>query len=215
MVKKIKDFVKDASRMLGGSAVFYVVLGFLMAFLPVFAYTVIVRVAFGLALAFSGGVHLYQYLSRKEGATVLDLFSGAIVLVVGIFLFGNPQIVSRLFPILLGALLLADTVWEFQKAASFRKSKAKEWLIFLGFALVMAALAVLIMVNPFARVRQTVVFSGIIFLLNGAGDIALSVLGKKWEERIAAASPQEKLEQYAEYDGQGAAVAAEGEDDAV
>ena len=108
---------------------------------------------------------------KKENATILDLFSGVIVLVIGAFLFMNPQVVVKLLTLMLGAFILVDSIWMLRGSMKLRKRKLGVWKAFLIESLVFVGLGVLILVNPFSELRLTMQVSGWIFVANGALDI--------------------------------------------
>ena len=80
---------KRFSKILKGqitSSAFYILLGLCLIFMPVKTVDVICKVVFGLVLIGAGCYHVYIYVREKENATILDLFSGEIVLVLGLSL---------------------------------------------------------------------------------------------------------------------------------
>ena len=111
------------------------------------------------------------YVLEKDNATILDLFSGVIVLVIGAFLFMNPQVVVKLLTLMLGAFILVDSLWMLRGSLKLRKRKLGAWKAFLIESLVFVALGVFILVNPFKEIRLTMQVSGWIFVANGALDI--------------------------------------------
>ncbi|URW87840.1 DUF308 domain-containing protein [Blautia wexlerae] len=48
---------------------------------------IICKIVFGLVMIASGIYHIVIYTAEKEKATILDLFTGVIVMVLGIFSF--------------------------------------------------------------------------------------------------------------------------------
>lgn len=85
-------------------SILYIALGVCLALMPVETVNVLCKVVFGLVLVGAGLYHIVIYVLEKENATILDLFSGVIVLVIGAFLFMNPQVVVKLLTLMLGAL---------------------------------------------------------------------------------------------------------------
>ena len=87
------------------SSGFYVLLGLCLVLMPAQTVNIICKVVFGIVLAAAGLYHLSIYIRGKDSATILDLFTGVIVLVLGGFLFFNPVIVVKLLPLLLLSLI--------------------------------------------------------------------------------------------------------------
>ena len=74
----------------------------------------------------SGIYHIVIYTAEKEKATILDLFTGVIVMVLGIFLFFTPQIVIKILPYLLGALVLVDSIWKIKGSYRLKKKPRED-----------------------------------------------------------------------------------------
>ena len=104
MQKKIVNFLKTELA----SAVFFIIVGLFLAFFPVQTVNVICKVVFGLLLILTGLYNIILFLMEKTETTVFNMLSGVIVLVLGLFLFTNPQIVVRLLPQLLGSLMAGE-----------------------------------------------------------------------------------------------------------
>ena len=79
--------------------------------MPVSTVNVICKFVFGILLILVGLYHILIYVAEKLNSTIFDLFSGGVLMVLGIFLFMNPQIVVKLLPILLGTFILVDSIW--------------------------------------------------------------------------------------------------------
>ena len=108
-------------------SILYIALGvifFWPGLMPVETVNVLCKVVFGLVLVGAGLYHIVIYVLEKENATILDLFSGVIVLVIGAFLFMNPQVVVKLLTLMLGAFILVDSIWMLRGSMKLRKRKA-------------------------------------------------------------------------------------------
>ena len=168
MGKKVSDFLK--SEIL--SSVFYLAFGLCLLLVPDQTVNIICKIVFGLVMIASGIYHIVIYTAEKEKATILDLFTGVIVMVLGIFLFFTPQIVIKILPYLLGA-----------------------WKIILIGCLVFIALGVSMLLYSFLSVTRMILFSGIILTADGVADIVFLImirLGMKKSEKLCAEKEQEE-----------------------
>ena len=120
MGKKISNFLKGESV----SSVFYLAFGLCLILIPDQTVNIICKIVFGLVMIAAGVYHIAIYAAEKEKATILDLFTGVIVTVLGIFLFFTPQIVIRILPYLLGAFVLVDSIWKIK--GSYRLKRRRE-----------------------------------------------------------------------------------------
>ncbi len=82
------------------TSIIYIVFGVCLVCMPVNMINVICKFVFGILLILVGLYHILIYVAEKLSATIFDLFSGGVLLVVGVFLFMNPQIVIKLLRLL-------------------------------------------------------------------------------------------------------------------
>ena len=156
---------------------------------------VLCKVVFGLVLIGAGVYHIVIFVLEKDNSTILDLFSGVIVLVIGIFLFMNPTVVVKLLTLMLGAFILVDSIWMLRGSLKLKKRKQGVWKSFLVESLIFIGLGALILVNPFSEIKMTVQVSGYIFVANGVLDIIFYFLLKHGlKKEIAPDGKVEKME---------------------
>ena len=175
MWEKINNFLKGQIV----TSIIYIALGACLAFMPVNTINVICKFVFGILLILVGFYHILIYILEKLNSTILDLFSGGILMVIGIFLFMNPQIVVKLLPILLGTFILVDSIWTLKGSRKLKKRGAGSWKFLLIGSIIFIALGISLVVNPFTMVKYTVIFAGWIFLCNGVIDLIYLILLKK------------------------------------
>lgn len=191
MGKKVSDFLK--SEIL--SSVFYLAFGLCLLLVPDQTVNIICKIVFGLVMIASGIYHIVIYTAEKEKATILDLFTGVIVMVLGIFLFFTPQIVIKILPYLLGALVLVDSIWKIKGSYRLKKAHRGRWKIILIGCLVFIALGVSMLLYSFLSVTRMILFSGIILTADGVADIVFLImirLGMKKSEKFCAEKEQEE-----------------------
>ena len=161
------------------TSVFYILFGLCLALMPVETVNVLCKVVFGLFLIGAGVYHILIFVLEKDNSTILDLFSGVIVLVIGIFLFMNPTVVVKLLTLMLGAFILVDSIWMMRGSMKLKKRGQGVWKAFLVESLIFIGLGVLILVNPFSEIRMTKLqISGCIFKANGVLDIIFYLILK-------------------------------------
>ena len=153
------------------SSVFYILFGLCLVCMPAQTVGILCKVVFGLVLIGAGIYHVLIYVAGKANSTILDLLTGVIVLVLGGFLFFNPQIVIKLLPLLLGAFVLVDSIWKLQGAFRLKKRGHGSWKFFVIGSLLFIGLGIAVMINPFIKITVTVIFAGAVLLANGIADI--------------------------------------------
>lgn len=175
MAKKFSDFLKGEIA----SSVFYILFGLCLAVIPAQTINIICKVVFGLVMVGVGIYHIYNYAREKVNTTILDLFTGVIVLVLGGFLFFTPQIIIKLLPYLLGAFILVDNIWTIKGAWRLKKLGNTHWKPLAIGSLVFVALGIFIIAYPFAKITYTAVFAGCVMLADGISDIVFLILLRK------------------------------------
>lgn len=183
------------------TSVLYTALGLCFILMPVDTVNIICKFVFGVVLILAGVYHILIYVLEKMNATLLDLLSGGMILVIGIFLFFNPQIVVKLLPVLLGTFVLVDSIWVLKGSLRLKKIGRGEWKILLIGSLVFIGLGIAMIVDPFDMVKYTMIFAGCVMLANGVTDFVFLVLmrrGLKQAEK--AAEEAVELEKAAEAD---------------
>lgn len=158
------------------SSIIYIALGLCLICMPVETVNIVCKLVFGITIIIAGLYHVAIYALEKMNATVLDLFSGGILLVLGGFLFTNPQVVVKLLPILLGAFVLVDSIWTLKGAFRLKKRGRETWKALMLGSLVFIGLGIAMIVNPFQTVKYTMMFAGWVLLCNGVIDIAFMVV---------------------------------------
>lgn len=191
------------------TSVFYILFGLCLALMPVETVNVLCKVVFGMILIGAGLYHIFIFVREKENSTILDLFSGVIVLVIGVFLFMNPQVVIKLLTLMLGAFILVDSIWMLSGSRKLRKRKQSVWKGFLAISLVFIGLGILILVNPFSGIKMTVQVSGGIFVANGILDLIFYGILRHGLKKEIPEETQDQLKEH-EISGTEAAQAPEG-----
>ena len=167
------------------SSVFYVLLGLCLILIPTQTVDVICKVVFGLILIGVGIYHIYIYIRGKVSATIMDLLSGVVVFVLGVFLFMTPSIVIKLLPWMLGAFVLVDSLWKFKGAFLLKKGGQKSWSALLIGSLIFIALGIVILFGRFPKIMTLLIFSGWVLVCDGVVDIILCIVMKLGLRKIA------------------------------
>lgn len=192
MGKKVNKFLRGQIA----TTIFYIVFGLCLVIMPVKTVDVLCKIVFGLVMIGSGLYHIYVYVREKENATILDLFSGVIVLVIGGFLFTNPQVVIKLLPVMLGAFVIVDSIWTLRGGLKLKKRGFHSWKGFFAESLIFIGLGVFLIAYLFQSVNVMLMFAGWIFLCNGILDMILYIILQKGLKKEV--NVQEKSEQKSE-----------------
>lgn len=176
------------------SSVFYILLGLCLILIPTQTVDVICKVVFGLILIGVGIYHIYIYIRGKATATIMDLLSGVVVFVLGVFLFMTPSIVIKLLPWMLSAFVLVDSLWKFKGAFLLKKGGHGAWSVLLIGSLVFIALGIVMLFGRFPKIMTLLIFSGWVLVCDGAADIVFYIIMKLGLRKIAKKAETEKEE---------------------
>lgn len=176
------------------SSVFYILLGLCLILIPTQTVDVICKVVFGLILIGAGIYHIYIYICGKAKATIMDLLSGVVVFVLGVFLFMTPSIVIKLLPWMLSAFVLVDSLWKFKGAFLLKKGGHGAWSVLLIGSLVFIALGIVMLFGRFPKIMTLLIFSGWVLVCDGAADIVFYIIMKLGLRKIAKKAETEKEE---------------------
>ena len=174
------------------SSVFYILLGLCLILIPTQTVDVICKVVFGLILIGAGIYHIYIYIRGKAKATIMDLLSGVVVFVLGVFLFMTPSIVIKLLPWMLSAFVLVDSLWKFKGAFLLKKGGNGAWSVLLIGSLVFVALGIVMLFGRFPKIMTLLIFSGWVLVCDGAADIVFYIIMKLGLRKIAKKAETEK-----------------------
>lgn len=195
ITEEVKKMGEKINNILKGeiiSSVFYILLGLCLILIPTQTVDVICKVVFGLILIGVGIYHIYIYIRGKATATIMDLLSGVVVFVLGVFLFMTPSIVIKLLPWMLSAFVLVDSLWKFKGAFLLKKGGHGAWSVLLIGSLVFIALGIVMLFGRFPKIMTLLIFSGWVLVCNGAADIVFFIIMKLGLRKIAKKAEAEK-----------------------
>lgn len=190
MGKKVSNFFKSEII----SSIFYLAFGLCLILIPDQTVNIICKIIFGLVMIAVGIYHIVIYTAEKQKATILDLFTGVIVMVLGIFLFFTPQIVIKILPYLLGAFVLVDSIWKIKGSYRLKKAERNRWKILLIGYLIFIALGISMLFYSFLSIKKMILFSGIILTADGVVDIVFLIMlrtGIRKTEKLRIAGEKE------------------------
>lgn len=197
----MKEYIKNIFKGQLFTTIIYLALGIWLVMFPMPAVNIICKVIFGIVLMLVGLYHIWLYLSEAGGTSIFNLFTGAIMLVLGVFFFKNPNIVEQILPSLLAALLLVDSIWTLRTGLKLKQHDRGEWKFFVVVSLVFVTLGIVLFMNPFKTLERTILFAGWSFISDAVLDvfsIFLSIIGshaiEKAKNKIEIKAEEENLE---------------------
>lgn len=150
------------------SSICYIALGIALMVWPIASLNVFCYVIGSVTVAY-GLWRIYRFVThREERYVTVGLFVGIVALALGLCLFIKPEIFSSILPMILGLYLVFDGMVKLQAAFDIKRDGYEKWGILLLLALLMIALGVVIILNPFDSATVLVAFIGASMVVDGA-----------------------------------------------
>lgn len=165
------DIFKKMKKMLAVNAILYTVIGIIMIIFPSFVsdficYLIGVLVSiFGLTMImnyFSSG-----YTAMAKGTLILGIAG----VIFGVYILLKPKFFASIIPFMAGLLILVESIDKFKHSFELKKKNYDRWYIIFISAMIIFALAIMLLLNPFESVKLTIRIFGIILLLDSLSDI--------------------------------------------
>lgn len=146
----------------------YVVLGVALLLWPTTSVKMICY-GLGIAMVVLGITYGIIYFTKENlnGFLQMDLVIGIICLAFGLFILLNPTFLSTALPFAMGLILLLGAVVKLQSAFNMKRLDFRRWYVVLIFALVLVALGLVLLWNPFEQESHMILYIGMCLILDG------------------------------------------------
>ena len=178
------DMIKELKKNMILLAVFYLILGIILALFPEGSGYAICYLIGGLTIIY-GIFHLVLYQRTKSPFVTYryDLVQGIIGLAIGIYVMIVPEILIETLPVVLGVVVMIDSIVKIQNAWDLKRMGYDRWWLVMIGALVTLVFGLLMAFYPFTVYLSVIVFVGISLIVNGVSDlITIFILNKKVKE---------------------------------
>lgn len=174
------SFVKTLTSNLLVQAILLIVAGAVLLLMPgITMLTVVYILAF--VLTIGGAWAIISALRNggpKDGNTP-TLVLGIILLIVPIIMFVLPGVIAEFISLLVGFMLILSGILNCVRSFEIRRDGDASWKISFVISLVIAALGVLLLCNPFAIPQLFVQVLGASLICNGVADLLLLFWAKR------------------------------------
>ena len=148
----------------------------------------ILGIVVGLIAMALGAFVMTEYFRYQRLSSILasELFSGAILILIGfICIIKNSELLAYA-PIIFAVMIIASGVMKMQTAINTQVLGFDNWWIMVMLALVSVAATVLVIVRPALIDNRFMIFTGIFFIYEAASDAFSLYLGEKYYEALKA-----------------------------
>lgn len=199
MAKKNKaGILERASREFRWSfivtALVFIVLGSLLILRPKLGQDVL-SYSVGIALTVYGAFNVLSFLFAREKALTFELVIGVITLAVGIFALSAPNVIFDTIQLVLGLVIIIDSLLGIKRAFALRDLGLKSWVGMLFLSIVTSFLGILFMLNKGIFGNALMIVIGVVLLCQGINDmitvIRISVVGNRLKKNLRSIAQSE------------------------
>lgn len=135
--------------------------------------TTVLCIALGCVLVVCGVIRLAVFWASRDGSlySSMNLLSGIVLLVVGIWIVVKPEGVLFVVPIVIGIVVIFHGVHDSLQAVSLYKAGYEKWWVALILGIITTGLGILLVVNPFEAIETIVRVVGICLMYDGISDM--------------------------------------------
>lgn len=188
-MEKLKSIVRSIKLRMVAAALLLIALGVLFVLRPGDSGLIICYIV-GAVLCFFGIVRFIVYFTGdvSQAFGSFDLVGGAALLMFGGYILIRPEVLYGILTAVFGIILVVDGVMKLQYAIDLYRMKAAGWWLVLIVALLMAALGVVALFNPFGTMVTLMTFLGATLIADGVLDILsiayLHTVAKRVEKAV-------------------------------
>jgi uncharacterized membrane protein HdeD (DUF308 family) len=194
----MKEKLKRVKLDLILSAVICVALGVVLLFWPAETIDIFCKVL-AVGLIIMGGMQLLSYFADRLNNPFSGII-GAVILLVGLWVFLSPQSVVSLIPIVIGVVLVIHGIQDIKMALEAKSNGYGNWGVMMIIAIVGVALGALCIVNAFGLVTLATQIIGIALIYDGLTDLwiifkTLVAVHRAMQEEQALESEYKEVEE--------------------
>lgn len=146
------------------AAIIYIIAGAFLVIFPTLPIRIIC-IVLGLIVLIQGIMKIISAVNNNAPRT--DLIAGILIAVVGGFLVCSPGFIISIFPIIIGIYIIIEGISQISAAMSLKKTGASKWVISLIIAIVVTAVGILMVINPFGTIELALRVAGITLVIDG------------------------------------------------
>ncbi|MCD7884071.1 MAG: DUF308 domain-containing protein [Lachnospiraceae bacterium] len=164
-MKKVKEFSVSYIFL----SFLYVAIGIVLVIWPTMSIRLIGR-GLGIIMLVVGatfGVIYFTSDKRREGYLQMELVFAIICLALGVFILLTPDFMRMVLPFAMATVLLVGAIVKIQTAVSMKRLFVRKWFLGLIAALIIIGLGIFLLVFPFPKDWQMLLYIGICLILDG------------------------------------------------
>lgn len=184
MLEKIKEIKRNMILL----SIFYLVLGFILVAYPDTSGAIICKVLASFIFLY-GIIHIViHFVFRVPFVFKFDLIQGILGVGLGIYIFMFPDFIMTILPIVLGIIVILDSLMKIQSAFDLKSIGFVQWKYLLIVSCIALICGILMIFYPFASLLTIIQFVGFVLIFNGIYDlihiVILSLKFKQYKKEV-------------------------------
>lgn len=177
MLKKLNNFILSSIVV----SILFALVGLGMMIFPDISLNVI---AYTIAIIFIIlGVYLF-ILDRRSLFMIDMMFTGILMIILGIIIMIYPKSFSLLIPIVLGIWIIADSLFKIRLSISLKDYDDTPWVLLLILSIVSLICGIIFIIHPLASSSIITMLFGSLIIVYAISDIVDMVMFKKYVDKI-------------------------------
>ena len=148
------------------SAILCILSGLVLCIFNVSILTTITRVI-GCIFLVIAILFLYTYFKKRNSTTLTTLVLGIFLLSVGLYMSFEPKKFISILPMLVGILLIINSLSHFQKVLLLKDNGFEQWKVNLAGAIFILVVGIVLLMKPIQSLDFIFSLTGIFLVLNG------------------------------------------------
>lgn len=171
------------------SALAYILLGLFLVIWPDASMNVLCYLI-GSVLTLYGFFNIFSFIFGRDRSFSIELVIGVVTAAIGIFSLVSPNTIRDILSILLGLIVVIDSLIGIKRAFSLKELGLAPWWVLLLLSLASALLGVLFMIRKELFGEALLIVVGIVLMYEGISDLVMimqiSVLGKRLKKGLSS-----------------------------
>ena len=170
----------------------FLLLGIYLVVNPETSLVMICRIL-GAAMAVFGVMKIVLYFIREvEGVAIrFDFAVGLFCIILGALMLWRAPALTDILSVMIGLLVLVDSVFKLQVAVDSRRMGAHSWWVTLVCTVVCLVLGILLVFNPFDGKQVLTIMMGVSLIVDGVQNLCTVVYAAIFVKDVKAASVAE------------------------
>ena len=143
----MNNILKQYNKEVKLFALIYFILGLILCFFNKSILTMGTRIIGGILTIF-GGLELYIYFIRRTSSSAIPLFMGLPSTAFGCIMVFSPESILSIIPILVGILLIINSIIQLQKSLILKDYGYNNWIYNFGISIILILVGTLLFLKP-------------------------------------------------------------------